>query len=367
MNRPYNFSPGPAMLPEVVLRQAAEELLSWQGSGMSVMEMSHRGPHYTSIHARAVADLRRLLEVPDDYAVLLMQGGALAHNAIVPLNLSRGGKVDFVLTGSWSEKSAREAARYCDAAVVADARARGGRFDHVPPFESWRLRPQSAYLHLCTNETVHGVEMHDLPPLPADLPVVADASSHILSQRIDVRRYGCLFGGAQKNIGIAGLTFVIVRRALLGHALPACPSAFDYAAVDAADSMFNTPPAYAIYIAGLVFRWIEAFEYGGRRGLDAIEAHNADKARLMYDCIDASALYRNGVDPGDRSRMNVTFTLAEPRLEASFVEQAAAAGLINLKGHKSVGGMRASIYNAMPIQAVRLLVDFMRDFERRCG
>ncbi|MBU6437171.1 MAG: 3-phosphoserine/phosphohydroxythreonine transaminase [Betaproteobacteria bacterium] len=360
MKRPFNFSPGPATLPEPVLRQAAEEMLSWHGSGMSVMEMSHRGAEFTQIHEQAMVDFRALLGVPDDYAVLFLQGGAIAENAIVPLNLSRGGRVDFIVTGGWSAKSAAEAAKYADVHIAATSQAE--HYTHVPAPATWQLRAQAQYLHLCTNETVHGVEY--LPPpqseMSVDLPIVADVSSHVLSRAMDVRRYACLFGGAQKNIGMPGLTFVVVRRDLLGHALPACPSAFDYRLVDENQSMFNTPPTYAIYIAGLVFQWLK-----GQGGVAAIEQRNIAKAALLYDFIDSSQLYEARVHKAVRSRMNVTFFLRDEQLNERFVAQARSHGLLSIKGHKSAGGMRASLYNAMPLEGVQALVAYMREFERR--
>ena len=378
MTRVYNFSAGPAALPEPVLRQAADELLDWHGSGMSVMEMSHRGREFLSIHAQALADLRELLAVPPQFKILFMQGGALAENAIVPMNLLRGREsADYLVTGSWSKKSAAEAARYARANIVADASRQArpdtgqttGRFDHVPPQSSWRLSPQAAYLHVCTNETIDGVEFQRPPvvgdgphAVPAGVPIVADMSSHLLSRSVDWSRYGCVYGGAQKNIGPAGLTIVIVREDLLGQAHPLTPSAFDYQVVADNDSMFNTPPTYAIYVAGLVFDWAKR-----QGGVAAIEARNIVKAKVLYDCIDASGFYRNPVRPEDRSRMNVPFFLADAALEGAFLEGARQAGLVQLKGHRSVGGLRASIYNAMPIEGVAALVGFMREFERTHG
>ena len=359
MTRPYNFAPGPATLPLVVLEQAAAEMLDYQGSGMSVMEMSHRGKHYTRIHDEAMADFRALLGVPADYEVLFMQGGAIAENSIVPLNLSRGGKVDVVVTGSWSKKSAAEAAKYCDLKVVANSEPaeQAGSFTHIPAQSTWALRDDARYLHLCTNETVHGVEFQALPDVKTD--IVADVSSHILSRQIDVSKYACLFGGAQKNVGMSGLTFVVVRKNLLGHALPQCPSAFDYKLVADNQSMFNTPPTYAVYVAGLVFKWLKA-----QGGVAAIEARNIEKAKLLYDCLDNSKLYDARVAANCRSRMNVTFFLRDESLNDRFVEQAAAAGLLSVRGHKSAGGMRASIYNAMPLAGVHALVAYLREFER---
>jgi phosphoserine aminotransferase len=370
--RVFNFSAGPAVLPEAVLRQAADEMLDWQGTGMSVMEMSHRGKAFMSIHARALADLRALLGIPAEYKVLFMQGGGLAQNGIVPLNLmGERGRADYLLTGQWSIKSAREAARYGEINVVADAARAGRGYTFVPPRSEWTLSRDAAYLHLCTNETIDGVEL-DAPPAPADgaaphevmpgVPLVADMSSNILSRVIDVRRFGLIYGGAQKNIGPAGLTLVVVREDLLGRAHPLCPSAFDYKVVADNDSMFNTPPTYAIYLAGLVFRWLAA-----QGGVAAIEAVNLEKARLLYDAIDGSGLYENRVDRACRSRMNVPFFLRDVRLDAPFLAGAEEAGLVQLKGHRSVGGLRASLYNAMPIEGVRALVAYMQDFERRHG
>ena len=369
----FNFSAGPAVLPEPVLRQAAAEMLDWRGTGMSVMEMSHRGPEFTGIAAQAERDLRDLMAIPDDYAVLFMQGGALAQNALVPMNLLRGRPAaDYLVTGQWSTKSAREASRYCEVNVVADAAAlapAAGRsgYTWVPPVSQWRLSPQAAYLHLCTNETIDGVEFVDLPSvgaqgLPAGLPVVADMSSHLLSRPVEVRRFGCIYGGAQKNIGPAGLTLVIVREDLIGHAQPATPTAFDYRVVADNDSMFNTPPTWAIYMAGLVFRWIKA-----EGGVAAMAARNAAKAALLYGALDASGLFVAPVAPGHRSRMNVVFRLRDERLDGAFLEGAQERGLAQLKGHRSVGGMRASIYNAMPIEGVQALVDYLREFERAHG
>lgn len=359
-SRPFNFSAGPAVLPEPVLRQVAAEMLDWHGSGMSVMEMSHRGKEFGSILAAAEADLRDLLAVPPEFRILFMQGGGLGENAIVPLNLSRGGKVDVVVTGSWSRKSAAEARRYADARIAAEGNGR-----EIPG--DWQLREDAAYVHVCTNETIDGVEFHELPRLPHGVPLVADISSHMLSRPIDWSRVGLAFGGAQKNVGPAGLTLVFVREDLLGHALDICPSAFNYATVAANQSMYNTPPTFAIYVAGLVFQWLKAFEYGGQRGLAAIEQRNIDKAALLYEALDASALYENRVDPACRSRMNVPFFLKDESLNETFLADARDSGLLQLKGHKSVGGMRASIYNAMPLEGVQALVAFMKDFEARHG
>jgi phosphoserine aminotransferase len=357
----FNFSAGPAVLPKEVLQQAAAEMLDWHGSGMSVMEMSHRGPEFISIHRQAVADLRELLNVPSNYRILFQQGGGLGQNAIVPMNLvgrkGQGAVVDFIHTGSWSGKSIKEAHRYARVNVAASAQETG--FTRVPPQDSWKLSGDAAYLHICTNETIDGVEYNFVPSV-GDVPVVADMSSHILSREVDVSKYGVIFAGAQKNIGPAGLTLVIVREDLLGHALPVCPSAFDWKTVDEHDSMFNTPPTYAIYIAGLVFDWLKR-----QGGIAAMERKNIEKARLLYDALDADDFYQNRVAQENRSRMNVPFYLRDESQNDKFLAGAKARGLLQLKGHKSVGGMRASIYNAMPIEGVQALVDYLNEFAGR--
>jgi phosphoserine aminotransferase len=361
MTQVFNFSAGPAVLPKEVLRQAADEMLDWHGSGMSVMEMSHRGPEFIAIHTQAEADLRELLAVPDDYRILFMQGGGLGQNAIVPLNLlgrkAQPATIDFVHTGSWSGKSAQEAARYANVNVAASGAANG--FTAVPPQAEWRLTPDAAYLHVCTNETIDGVEFNFVPDA-GNVPVVADMSSHILSRAVDVSRYGVIFAGAQKNIGPAGLTLAIVRDDLLDHALPICPGVFNWRAVADADSMLNTPPTYAIYIAGLVFAHLKRLG-----GLAAMERINIEKARLLYAALDADDFYQNRVAHDARSRMNIPFHLRDASLNDRFLAGATARGLLQLKGHKSVGGMRASIYNAMPIEGVHALVDYLNEFAGR--
>jgi phosphoserine aminotransferase len=360
MTRVFNFSAGPAVLPEPVLRQAADEMLDWRGSGMSVMEMSHRGPEFMSIHADAQARLRRLLAVPAHYRVLFMQGGAIAENAIVPMNMLRGrASADYIDTGEWSKRSIAEARRYARINVAASGAA--ARYTHIPPRESWALDPDAAYVHICTNETIGGVEYHSVPEV-GDVPLVADVSSDILSRPLDVSKFGLLYGGAQKNIGPAGLTIVIVREDLLGQALACTPDAFNYGLQADADSMLNTPPTYAIYIAGLVFAWLEA-----QGGLAAIGARNQRKAALLYDYLDGTAFYTAPVARDCRSLMNVPFTLPDAALDAEFLKGAEDAGLKQLKGHRLVGGMRASIYNAMPVEGVQALVAYMKDFERRKG
>ena len=372
MTRPFNFSPGPAALPDEVLQQAAAEMLDWRGSGMSVMEMSHRGKEFLSIAEQAEADLREILSIPAHFKVLFMQGGAIAENAIVPLNLSRAGRADYVVTGSWSIKSAKEAHKYCEVHIAASNES--DRHTTLPAPGSWHLSDNAAYVHVCSNETIHGVEMHELPDLAAlgsKAPLVIDASSHIASRTIDWTRVGLAYAGAQKNIGPSGLTIVIVREDLIGHALPVTPSAFDYRIVADNGSMYNTPPTYPWYLAGLVFQWIkrqrEQTPEGELSGLAAVEARNVAKAQLLYGYIDASGYYLNKVAANGRSRMNVPFFLPDDGLNDAFLAGAKAAGLLQLKGHKNVGGMRASIYNAMPLAGVEALVAYMKDFAQRHG
>jgi phosphoserine aminotransferase len=358
--RVINFSAGPAVLPEIVLQQAAAEMLDWHGSGMSVMEVSHRGKEFISIAAKAEADLRTLLAIPANYKVLFLQGGAVGENAIVPMNLLRGrAAADYINTGEWSKKSLTEAKKYCTVNVAASAEDQN--FTYVPPQASWKLRPDAAYVHVCTNETIGGVEYHWTPDT-GDVPLVADMSSHLLSRVIDVSKYGVIYGGAQKNMGPAGLTVVIVRDELLDRALPITPSAFHWKAQAEAESMLNTPPTYAIYIAGLVFEWLLV-----QGGLAAIERMNITKAALLYDYLDRGAFYRSPVRKEDRSRMNIPFKLEDESLDEAFLKGAQDQGMVQLKGHRSVGGMRASIYNAMPIEGARRLVEYMQDFERRNG
>jgi phosphoserine aminotransferase len=357
--RVFNFSAGPAALPEEVLREAADEMLDWHGSGMSVMEMSHRGPEFMSIHSDALLDLRELLAVPASHQILFLQGGGIGENAIVPLNLfGSKPRADFVITGSWSQKSQKEALKYGAAHICASGKTEQG-FTRSPARAEWRLSDDPAYVHLCTNETIDGVETFEIPDL-GDVPLVADASSHILSRPMDIAKYGVLYGGAQKNIGMAGVTVVVVREDLLDRAMPICPSAFEWKTVAANNSMFNTPPTYAIYIAGLVFKWLKR-----QGGLAAIEARNIEKAKLLYDTIDSSSFYVNKVEKAARSRMNVPFFLADESRNEDFLAGAKARGLLQLKGHKSVGGMRASIYNAVPLEGVKALVEYMKEFEAR--
>lgn len=360
MGRVYNFSAGPAVLPEEVLARVRDELLDWHASGMSVMEMSHRGKEFVSIARKAEADLRELMAIPAHYKVLFLQGGATAQFAAVPMNLLRGKrKADYVNTGHWAKRAMAEARKYCEVHVAASAEDRN--FSYVPPQDRWRLSPDAAYVHITSNETIGGVEYHWIPDT-GDVPLVADASSHILSRPMDVTRFGLIYAGAQKNVGPAGLAIVIVREDLIGSALAATPSIFDYKVQAEHESMLNTPPTFAVYIAGLVFEWIK-----DKGGLAAMERINAEKARLLYDFLDASDFYASPVAKADRSRMNVPFTLKNPALDDEFLRQAKERGLVQLKGHRSVGGMRASIYNAMPIEGVRRLVEFMREFAVKHG
>ena len=357
MSRIFNFSAGPAMLPAEVLARAGDEMLDWRGSGMSVMEMSHRGKEFMSIAAEAEADLRSLLSIPANYKVLFLQGGATLQFAQVPMNLLRGkGKADYVVTGEWSKKAVKEAKNYCDVAIAASSEDRN--FTYAP--KKFSVRKDAAYLHYCSNETIGGVEYHETPK--AEVPLVADASSHFLSRPVDVSKFGLIYAGAQKNAGPAGLTIVLVRDDLIGHAAKGTPSVMDYQLQAQADSMLNTPATYSLYVAGLVFKWIKQ-----QGGLAALEKKNIEKAKLLYDYLDQSPFFKNPVAPEDRSRMNVPFTLADAKLDDEFLKGAQARGLVQLKGHRSVGGMRASIYNAMPLEGVRALVDYMREFEQKHG
>ena len=408
MTQIFNFSAGPAVLPKEVLQQAAAEMLDWHGSGMSVMEMSHRGPEFISIYQQAVADLRELLAVPANYRILFQQGGGLGQNAIIPMNLvgrkTQPATVDFVHTGSWSGKSIKEAQRYANVNVAASSEANGftavpmnllrgkkvfdvvntgewskkviaeGRkyaevnvvassedrnFTYVPRPNTWKRSADAAYLHICSNETIGGVEYHFTPDT-GETPLVADMSSHILSRPLDVTRYGLIYAGAQKNIGPAGLVLVIVREDLLGGAMKETPDVVNYAIQAKSDSMLNTPPTFSLYLAGLTFKWLLE-----RGGLGGIELTNVKKAGILYDYLDSQDFYSNAVAKEDRSRMNVPFKLRDASLDAKFLAEAEARGLSQLKGHRSVGGMRASIYNAMPVEGVEALVAFMEEFRKK--
>ncbi len=360
MARVWNFSPGPATLPEEVLSQVQADLLDWQGKGLSVMEMSHRSEEFLGIAAKAERDLRQLAGIPGHYKILFLQGGALGENAFVPLNLL-GDKTtaDYVNTGHWSTKSIDEAKKYCDVHIAASGESSG--FTQVPSQSEWRLSKDPAYVHICTNETISGVE-YSFTPETGDVPLVADMSSNILSRLIDVERFGLIYAGAQKNIGPSGVTLVIVREDLLGKARKECPSVFDYTVQEKYEWMFNTPPTFPIYIAGLVFERLLALG-----GLAEAEKRNIVKAQKLYAEIDRTGFYKNKIRIADRSRMNATFYLPDENLDEMFAAEAKMQGLLNLKGHKVAGGIRASIYNAMPMAGVEALIAFMKDFEKRYG
>jgi len=354
--RVYNFSPGPAALPQEVLEQARDEMLDWHGSGMSVMEMSHRGKQFISIAEQAEADLRELLAIPANYKVLFLQGGATAQFAAIPMNLATPeSAVDYVNTGAWSKKAIGEAKNFAKVNVAADA---GEPYTSIPAVSSWKLTPDAAYVHYTPNETIGGVEFQFVPNV-GNVPLVADMSSNILSRPVDVSKFALIYAGAQKNIGPSGLTVVIVRDDLIGKARKGTPAFLDFAAMAKDGSMLNTPPTYAWYIAGLVFQWLK--RQGGLKGM---EERNRAKAELLYSAIDGSSFYKNPVAKDARSWMNVPFTLAKPDLDKTFLEEAKKAGLVTLAGHRSVGGMRASLYNAMGLDGVQALVSFMKEFER---
>lgn len=356
----YNFCAGPAMLPEAVMQQAQQEFLNWNDLGCSVMEISHRSADYISIAKQAEQDLRDLMNISDEYEVLFMHGGGRGQFAAVPLNLlPQNGEADYVLTGSWSKSAVVEGQKYGKINIAADIYQTNGQ-SSVLPFEQWQLSDKASYVHYCPNETVDGVEFDFIPE--TDKPLVADMSSCILSSEIDVNKFGLIYAGAQKNIGPSGLAIVIVRKDLMGRARTETPSIFDYAAQAKHDSMFNTPPTFAWYLAGLVFKWLKA-----NGGIKSMQAVNQTKASLLYNYIDQSDFYLSQVAPKYRSRMNVPFFLKDEALNKAFLAESEAAGLLALKGHRSVGGMRASIYNAMPLNGVQNLVSFMQDFARKNG
>ena len=358
--RVYNFAAGPATLPLAVLEQARAELLDWQGSGASVMELSHRGKAFVAVAAQAEQDLRDLLAIPSHYRVLFVQGGATLQFAAIPLNLAPPGSVvDYAVTGNWSEKAVGEAKRYAEVNIVANSAAT--KFTTIPAPSTWKMSKNAAYLHYVANETVFGVEFHDVPSV-SDAPLVTDMSSNILSRPIDVSRFGVIYAGAQKNVGPAGLAIVIVREDLLGRARKETPGAIDFKTMAANDSMWNTPPTLSWYIAGLVFEWLQQ-----QGGLESVGKLNERKAKKLYAAIDGSGFYKNPVEKSARSWMNVPFTLADPKLDEAFLKESKAAGLTNLKGHRVVGGMRASLYNAMPEAGVDALIAFMADFQKRNG
>jgi len=357
MSRCYNFCAGPAALPEAVLEIAREDMLEWHGKGLSLMEMSHRSPEFVGVAEHAEQTLRELLGISADYAVLFLQGGASTQFASVPLNLMGDkGSADYVNTGQWSKKAIAEGKRFGAVNVVASSE--DSNFSTIPPRDSWQLGADAAYLHYTPNETIGGVEFFWTPKV--DVPLVVDMSSTILSRPIDVAEYGVIYAGAQKNIGPAGLTLVVVRRDLLGRASAACPTMLDWKVAADNDSMYNTPPTFAIYLADLVFSWLQQLG-----GLQAMEAINRRKAGKLYSAIDNSSFYANPVELASRSLMNVPFTLADDSLDKLFLQESEAAGLLNLKGHRSVGGMRASLYNAVSEEAVDALIAFMQDFEQR--
>ena len=362
MSRVHNFSAGPAAIPEAVLQQAQAELLDFQGTGMSVMEMSHRGKVFMEVAAEAENDFRKLLAIPENYKILFLQGGGKGEFSLVPMNLLRGKTTaDYVNSGHWSAGAIKEARKYCEPSVIASSEDKN--FTYVPKQNVWRPNKDAAFRHICSNETIHGVEYFRTPEIADDVPLVADTSSHIMSRPMDVSKYGCIYGGAQKNIGPSGLTFVVVREDLLGGAHPMTPSVFDYTQQAANQWMLNTPPTFAVYLAGLTFKWLK-----NQGGLAGIEQQNIAKAALLYGGIDGSdGFYRNDVARDDRSRMNVPFFLRDEALNAAFLAEATTAGLAGLKGHKAIGGMRASLYNAMPLAGVKSLTDFMRDFAIRNG
>ena len=344
------------MLPEEVLKQAADEMLDYQGSGQSVMEMSHRSKVYDKIIKEAEADLREIMNIPDNYKVLFLQGGGSTQFAMIPMNLmTKSGKADFVITGQWAKKAYEEASRYGEAKAVASSKDK--TFSYIPKLNKDDFTPDADYFYICLNNTIYGTKWNTLPET-GDVPLVADISSNILSEPIDVSKFGLLFAGAQKNVSCAGVTIVIIREDLIGNAMDITPTMLNYKTHADADSLYNTPPCYAIYIAGLVFKWIKK-----QGGLEAMKAANEKKAKLLYDFLDSSKLFKGTVVPEDRSLMNVPFVTGDADLDAKFVKESTEAGLVNLKGHRSVGGMRASIYNAMPYEGVVALVDFMKKFE----
>ncbi len=360
MPRIFNFSAGPATLPEVVLKQAADEMIDWHGSGQSVMEMSHRGKEFMGIAAQTEADLRQLLGVPGNYKVLFLQGGASLQFSMIPMNLLRGkASADYVNTGEWAKKAIKEARQYGQVNVVASSEDR--QFTYAPAQGTWQLDKNAAYVHYTANETIGGVEFHWTPE-SGDVPLVCDMSSNILSRPVDVSKFGMIYAGAQKNIGPAGLTIVILREDLIGHAQPKTPVMLDYKTHSENDSMYNTPPTYGIYIAGLVFQWIKQ-----QGGLAAMEKRNREKAEVLYAYLDQSRFFVSPVAQSDRSLMNIPFTLKKSELDDEFIKGAKARGMVQLKGHRSVGGMRASVYNAMPIEGVKTLVEYMKEFEARHG
>ena len=360
MARVFNFSAGPSMLPEEVLKTAASEMLEYGTSGQSVMEMSHRSKDYQAIIDEAEANLREVMQIPDNYKVLFLQGGASTQFSMVPLNLmTKNGKADYIITGQWAKKAYKEGAKYGAARVVASSEDK--TFTYIPKVTAADIDPEADFVHICFNNTIYGTKYNYIPETNG-VPLVADISSCILSEPIDVKKFGILYAGAQKNVAPAGLTIVIIREDLIGSAMPITPVMLDYKIHAENGSMYNTPPCYTIYIAGLVFKWLK-----GLGGLEAMKERNEKKAKILYDFLDSSKLFRGTVTPEDRSLMNVPFVTGNEELDAKFVKEATAAGFVNLKGHRTVGGMRASIYNAMPIEGVEALVEFMKRFEKENG
>jgi len=359
MSRPFNFNAGPAMLPGEVLTKAQNELLDWQGTGLSPMEMSHRSPEFKTIADKAYADIHELLAIPTGYKVLFLPGGATSQFGMVPMNLLQGkSSADYFDTGLWSKKAIKEAERFCQVNIVASS---SEQYNTIPPMDSWNLNPDAAYVHYTPNETIGGVEFHSIPDT-GDVPLIADMSSNILSRPLDISRFGLIYAGAQKNIGQAGITLVIIKESLIKGSPAGTPSMFDYHIHIENDSMFNTPPTYSWYIAGLVFDWIKR-----KGGLEAMAELNKNKAEKLYATIDNSDFYENAVDKEYRSWMNVPFSIKQSDLDKQFLTEAKEVGLVGLKGHRLVGGMRASIYNAMPMEGIDALVTFMNDFEKRNG
>ncbi|MBK6728920.1 MAG: 3-phosphoserine/phosphohydroxythreonine transaminase [Xanthomonadales bacterium] len=359
MSRAFNFSSGPGAIPEPVLTQARDEMLEWSSARASVMEISHRGKHFIALAEQAEADLRALMAIPSNYKVLFLQGGATQHFAQIPMNFAAGASADYIVTGQWGQKAAKEAKPYTNVRVAASSEE--DNFFKLPPREHWQLDPNAAYLHITPNETIQGVEIHEVPET-GSVPLVADMSSNILSKPVDVSRFGVIYAGAQKNIGASGLVVLIVREDLLARCPASIAGIFNYAAHAKEGSMLNTPNTFGWYLAGLTFQWLQR-----EGGLAEMERRNDEKARRLYDYIDASGFYSNPIEKTARSRMNVPFRLADEALDDAFLKQSEAAGLMALKGHRSVGGMRASIYNAMPMAGVDALIAFMRDFAQRHG
>ena len=360
MSRVYNFSAGPATLPDTVLAQIRSEIPEWNKTGMSIMEVSHRSNEFMTVLGQTAQDFRDLLQIPEDYSILFAQGGATLQFSMVPLNLAKeGDAVDYALTGSWSRKAITEAAKYCDVNVVADSSDRD--FTYIPEEATWKRNDQAAYLHYCANETISGVEFPFVPN-SGETPLVSDMSSTILSRPLEISRFGVIYAGAQKNIGPAGLTLIIVRKDLIGKSSNRVPQLLDYSVYDRTDSMSNTPPVFSLYVAGLVFEYLK-----DQGGLEVIGNKNRRKAEKLYKAIDGSSFYSNPVEKICRSWTNVPFVLHDPLLDERFIEEAGQSGLVNLKGHRSVGGMRASIYNAMPESGIEVLISFMQEFERTYG